>query len=230
MVIRQCPQSDAIIQEFQKHTETCWIWLLIKFTASLAHISSSECRRRNSTAPKMGFWKKSDTTVLFSFGRIFKQDTPETDNLWFSELVLMHVNFHVTSRRWDQYGLWGYTVAPLITRQSRYSISTVAPHWSFGPTNRIEWRNAVSIQSRDCQDTRDSTVTSRWVSWQWCPFSGKIGCIGRLCFSAECGHTHRRKVTHFRFRFNTETFWMLRLYGAFPIFHWVFRLVPAKDA
>ena len=45
-------------------------------------------------------------------------------------------------------------VGPLISCQSRNSISTVAPSWSFGLLNSIEWRNTVEIKSRDCQDTR----------------------------------------------------------------------------
>ena len=43
-----------------------------------------------------------------------------------------------------------YTVEPLISWQSRDSISTVALHWSFGLLDRKEWRDTVEIESRDC--------------------------------------------------------------------------------
>ena len=45
-------------------------------------------------------------------------------------------------------------VEPLISWQSHDSISTVAPHWSFGLLNRVEWHSTVEIKSRDCQGTR----------------------------------------------------------------------------
>ena len=48
------------------------------------------------------------------------------------------------------------TVEPLISWQSRDSISTVAPHCSFGLLNRIAWHNTVEIESRDCQDTSNT--------------------------------------------------------------------------
>ena len=172
----------------------------------------------------MGFYKKSDPTVLFSYGRIFKQDTPRKRQFVVFRTCLDALGFSCNLLEMRSVWLWGYTVESFISGQSRYSISTVAPHWSFGLLNRVEWRNTVEIKSRDCQDTRDSTVISCRVSEHWCPFSGKISCIERLRISAECGHSHRRKATQRHFLY-------VRLYGAFSIFSldsW--DSVPAKDA
>ena len=50
------------------------------------------------------------------------------------------------------------TVESLASWQSRDSICTVAPHESVGLLNRIEWHNAVEMESRHCPGMRDSTV------------------------------------------------------------------------
>ena len=65
--------------------------------------------------------------------------------------------YHVLTERWNAVRLLN-TVDSLISGQSRDSISTVAPHGSFGLLNRIEWHNTVEIKSGDCPDMRDSNV------------------------------------------------------------------------
>ena len=50
-------------------------------------------------------------------------------------------------------------VEPLISWQSRDSISTVAPPCSFRLLNRIECHNAVEIESPDCQSMRGFCCT-----------------------------------------------------------------------
>ena len=51
-----------------------------------------------------------------------------------------------------------YTVETHISWQSRDSISTLAPPWSFGLLHHIEQHDTVEIESCDCQDMRSRTL------------------------------------------------------------------------